>query len=228
VPAPRGQTQTEVAILLVATAVVCLLVVVTFGDRVAALFGVADEEVSELSGGEAWDPGAPAGEPQGPEGGTGDEDGVGDGGGGRGGDSSRARPGDQGGRDGRGAGPSGEESGVEVAAPGPPRQGITGLDGEDDSRKVIAPGEARRGSAAWDRQHASRTSQSGRAQEEERWSARRRQDLQDQGLDEDRGASGPTMPDILRYLLLAALLVGGILLARVAMGGRGKGGGAES
>lgn len=231
----RGQAQTEFAIILVAVAVICILVIVNFGGKIATLFGFAHDEIDTMgaadldfgdghdssSGSDSGSDGDPSSSGDGPGGGDdgfGGSSSSGSGRGGRGGGSGR------GGRAAARAEDDGFNKPDEVR-----KSGTYQMEGGDGSTTVHA-GRVRgtkdqtpKGTAAARRQADARKGAERRRAEEGRWQKRK-----GQAIDSERAEGKPKDAPVLgfmRFALLVILLLGGLFLGRTLLAGKGGGGG---
>lgn len=237
----RGQTTSEYVIILVAVGVICVLIAVTFGGDIQRLFGMADEEVGTMGaaeGGGVDDGGANGG---GTAGGGEGADGASDAAEGDEGEGSDDDAGDDdvggppgggagGGRGGPGGGAAPAASGGDgIVRAGPQRTGVSGLGGEGDDVKVIAPDGSRpkQGTAAYTRAKDQQKADAARQDQERRLEKKRRR-IERAESAEAAGGSGDGVGgvDILRFVLLAAL-VGIVIFAVRTIGGARSGGGGD-
>jgi hypothetical protein len=97
--------------------------------------------------------------------------------------------------------------------------------GEGDGAVTVhAPGADRyRGSARYDREIDAASAARAREEEDKRWEKRRRERYDEEQGEGSRAPGSPAL-GFARMLLIAALLVGLIFLARTLMAGKGGGG----
>lgn len=238
----RGQTFSEYAIILVGLAVICIAIVVLFGGKIARLFGFAHDEVATMgeadiapldgpeepadhTGGSEGSGTGGSDSDSGPATGGGGPDGVADEGGAAGGGGGRAGGGSQRGSGGHGAGGEGGDD-LLIQPSGRPQRGTYDLERGDGRVTVVAAREdgferGGQGSAAWDRQRDAEAQARARTEDQQRWQQRRRERIAEDAEEAESRKGGGGVLGMIRYLLIAILLGGGIFLGRAVLAGRG-------
>ena len=209
---------TEYAIILVAIAVICLAIAVSFGGKIQRLFGVAGDGVDGL----ADEVGAAdTGSPFGGEGSDGAASDGGEGGGSSGSPAGGSRSGAGGGigsdRSAGGGAGNGSAGGTRVITPSSkPQTGTRVHRSGDRTVTVTAPG--RNTSTVRYADRDAREHAQAQARHQAEWQARRADVAADQE-EAAKAAKPSTGLSFIRGLLLAALLAGVLVLGRMLLGG---------
>ncbi len=222
----------EYVIILVGIAIICIAIVVTFGGKIATLFGFAGEEVETLGdaewGGFAEGPGggpgsAPNPDAGGSEGGSSEDqysDPASGGGGGAGGARRGGRGGDDGGADGRTIG-----DGVAVNERSKnPRTGQYEM-GEGDRKVAVNSPGGGKGSAAYDRRRDAAQQRQAATADQAAWERRKQTRMAEDAQAREAAKPKSGMLGFMRFVLLIAMLLGVLVIVRQTFAMKGGGGG---